>query len=461
MNSLTSHLLGVLAFMLCLAARVFPQEKGFEPLSRLHFKPGDHALGDVHPFFHDGECFLYYLKPGKYEAALARSRDLRHWTETALSHEGAGPDDWFSPYYVLGVFRDEAAGVFRSFFGHMEGRMASSASRDLLRWSSASRDFHVPPADYYERRRDPFVFWIPEMNEYGCVMTAWMKDQPKEKGGAVCLATSPDLKAWRDHGPIIHPGDIGEPECPQMFRLGGRWHLLASIYDQAVGRPVYWTGTHPLGKWESKPAGTLDGKDLCAAQIAFDGDTPLLFGWAPLKPARPGQQTWGGSLALPREVFGLPDGRLGVRLPEKLSQTFAALTWRDFPDQALGAEARKLDGSWKRLSAECFLSLPPGAGELRFRVHPVGEVSIRHDLLRVLDSGGEAWSELPVALAEGTPEPVSLFVDGDLVEVFVGGRYALVARLPAAEGDLSVSLQAKGAAPEVTSLRISEWAAQP
>ncbi|GEP40815.1 hypothetical protein BGE01nite_01060 [Brevifollis gellanilyticus] len=29
-----------------------------------HVQPRDHALGDVHPFFHEGECFLYYLKPG-------------------------------------------------------------------------------------------------------------------------------------------------------------------------------------------------------------------------------------------------------------------------------------------------------------------------------------------------------------------------------------------------------------
>ena len=41
---------------------------------RLHFKPDDHSLGDVHPFFHQGECFLYYLKPGKFDAMLVRSR---------------------------------------------------------------------------------------------------------------------------------------------------------------------------------------------------------------------------------------------------------------------------------------------------------------------------------------------------------------------------------------------------
>ncbi len=60
----------------------------------MHFMPRDHRLGDVHPFFHEGECFLYYLKPGKYESMLARSRDLLHWPETPLTHDPAKPDDW-------------------------------------------------------------------------------------------------------------------------------------------------------------------------------------------------------------------------------------------------------------------------------------------------------------------------------------------------------------------------------
>ncbi|MEZ6106158.1 MAG: hypothetical protein R3B96_08620 [Pirellulaceae bacterium] len=50
-----------------------------------HFRPADHALGDVHPFFHEGVCYLFYLKPGDYESALVTSRDLLHWTAVELS----------------------------------------------------------------------------------------------------------------------------------------------------------------------------------------------------------------------------------------------------------------------------------------------------------------------------------------------------------------------------------------
>lgn len=406
----------------------------------MHFKPRDHALGDVHPFFHQGECFLYYLKPGKFEASLARSHDWLTWTETPLTHEATKPDDWMAPYFVLGVWRDPSAQIFRSFYGHKEGRMVSSISHDLLHWSCAPKEFHVPPASYYQRRRDPFVFWIPEMNQYGCVMTTWMKDRPKETCGAVSLATSPDLKTWKDHGPILDPGTIGEPECPQMFQLGGRWYLLASIYKQAVGQPVYWSSGSPLGPWKHEPEGVLDGKDLCAAQIAFEGGTPFLFGWIPLEPARPGKQKWGGHLALPREVHALPDGKLGTRLPAKLVKTVERLPWQ--------SELRESS----RFAAEFTLTMPAGDDEVRVSLAPLGDIVFQRHQIRLLGTAGECWSELPVALTS-EPIPMRIFVDADMVEVFASDRHSLAARLPAKAGSVRLSAPASS----VTALRFAEW----
>ena len=224
-----------------------------EVQAELHFKPADHVLGDVHPFFHEGECFLFYLKPGEFRSSLLRSRDLFHWREAEVTHGPPEPDAWMEPWFVLGVFRDRAEGVYRSFYGTRGGRMVNSVSRDLLHWSCAPKEFHVPPAGYYRRRRDPFVFWIPPMKRYGCVMTTWMKESgPKETGGAVSLATSDDLRKWTDHGAIIHPGDMNEPECRQMFTLGGRWYVLAGIHQGqgekgGWGSRAPWTSTSPLG----------------------------------------------------------------------------------------------------------------------------------------------------------------------------------------------------------------------
>jgi len=426
----------------------------------IHFKPSDHALGDVHPFFHQGECFLYYLKPGRYDSTLVRSRDWLHWSDATITHDAAMPEDWMSPYFVLGVFHDPSANVFRSFYGHAHGRMASSLSSDLLHWSCAPKEFHVPAADYYQRRRDPFVFWIPDLKQYGCVMTTWIKGRPKETCGAVSLATSPDLKRWKDHGPILDPGTIGEPECPQMFQLGRRWYLLASIHDRAVGQPVYWDSESPLGPWKKMRTGVVDGKDLCAAQIAFDGDTPILFGWIPLMPAQPGKQHWGGHLALPREVYALPDGKLGTRLPAKLTQTFERLPWQAIDDFTVSTRAHPIEGEWKRIAAEFTLSIPDDVGKVRMSIAPLGTVVVSRDQLRILDGSGECWSELPVDLSSPQKFSFSVFIEDNIVELFVHDRYSLAARLPSREGPMQLSFHCDDAAAHVTAMRVSEWTAR-
>lgn len=423
----------------------------------LHFKPKDHALGDVHPFFQNGECYLYYLKPGKYESALARSKDWLTWTETAIEHTPVKDGDWMAPYYVLGVMTDPKTFHYRSFYGHKEGRMVSSESSDLIHWSCAPQEYHIPPADYYQRRRDPYVFWIPELKQYGCVMTTRMKGRPNETAGAVSLALSPDLKQWKDHGAILDPGNIGEPECPQMFRLGQRWYLLASIYDRAVGAPVYWTAESPLGPWGKTPTGALDGKDLCAAQIAFDGATPVLFGWAPLTEARPGKQPWGGYLALPREVHVLDDGKLGTRLPAKLVRVLERLAWQPHVDVVLSPKSQPIPGQWQKLAAEFTLQLADLTAEVRLKLPPLGEVVMKAGRLAILDGSGECWSELSVDLPAGKPLSVRLYVDGGIVEVFVADHYSLVARVPSREGAVGLSMEVAVSGAEVTKLRVSEW----
>ncbi|MBX7210582.1 MAG: hypothetical protein K1X78_19905 [Verrucomicrobiaceae bacterium] len=413
---------------------------------RLHFKPEGHSLGDVHPFFHAGECFLYYLKPGKYESMLVRSRDWLHWTPEALVHEPVRPDDWFAPYFVLGVFRDEAAQAWRSYHGHTQGRMACSVSADLFRWSCAPKEFAVPAADYYERRRDPFVFWIPEMKSYGCVMTTWAKGRPKETGGAVSLAISTDLQHWNDHGVVLDLVDRGEPECPQMFQIGTRWYLLTSIYARhSVGRPEYFTAARPQGPWAH--GGVLDGKDLCAAQVARDGDEgTFMFGWIPLTPATPEKQEWGGHLALAREVYALPDGGLATRLPAKLARTFEALPWRSFDDARLAETPRAIPGAWRDFAAAMRIETTGPGGEVRLSFAPLGEVSLARDRLRILDGRGLCWSELALELDGRAPCGVLVFVEDDRVEVFAGDRWSLCARLPAVKGPYALSLRGADAA---------------
>lgn len=418
---------------------------------RLHFKPEDHALGDVHPFFHNGECFLYYLKPGQFEAMLVRSRDHLHWTPQVLTHAPVTAEDWMAPYFVLGVFRDEAAGVFRSYHGHAKGRMVSQTSRDLLHWECAAKEFHVPATDDYERRRDPFVFWIPEQKRYGCVMTTWIKGRPKASGGGISLATSPDLKQWTDHGIVLDLADQDEPECPQMFQIGSRWYLLTSIYHRkSVGGPVYYTASKPKGPWTF--GGMLDGKDLCAAQIAPDSKGHLrLYGWIPLTPATAEKQHWGGHLALVREVYARPDGSLATRLAPEITEVINKLAWMP-ADTA--AEVLLKDG--QRFGAKCKLSGAPGSrGGFELCFPPLGKVVYSANHLAIQDARGVTWSESEfVPPARGSWD-LSVLVEDDRVEVFAADSHSLCARLPAAQSPTLLSFLATGDLLEVTDFQFS------
>jgi hypothetical protein len=178
-----------------------------------------------------------------------------------------------SAYFVLGVFRDEAASLFRSFHGHAKGRMVSQTSSDLIHWECSPKEFHVPAADYYERRRDPFVFWIPERKRYGCVMTTWIKGRPKPKGGGISLATSPDLKQWTDHGIVLDLADQDEPECPQMFQIGARFTF------RSPGKTPFHLDFAPLGfvEFAKDEIRICDAGGTCWSKldVCWRGDTAV------------------------------------------------------------------------------------------------------------------------------------------------------------------------------------------
>jgi sucrose-6-phosphate hydrolase SacC (GH32 family) len=422
----------------------------------LHFKPTDHVIGDVHPYFRDGECFLYYLRPSTYDVSLVRSRDLLNWSPMSLVHQPETEDAWMRPYYVLGIVHDQAANLYRSFYGYKAGQIVSSASSDLIHWSCGPKEINIPPQTYYERRRDPYVFWIQESKSYGCVMTTWIKGMPMEKGGAISFASSTDLKTWTDHGPIVYPQDIGEPECPQMFKLSGRWYLLASIYDHGVGRPVYWTSESPTGPWSDRPQ-TLEGKDLCAAQVAASDSQLMLLGWIPLGPSRPEVQTWGGHLALPREVIALENGKLGVRLASSIQDKLNNLPYTDLGSLSSTDSPTYLNQSWTRASLRFDYQIQDSFDSLIVHCEPLGQIKIGSHEMQILDSSQSVRSQQDIELPLNSRIPVHIIIEDDIIELFVADSYSLVARLPKSDGPLKFSFSTATGHLGLTSMKIADW----
>ncbi len=289
---------------------------------KLHYIHPEHIIGDVHPYFHDGRWYVYYLAPGFY-SKLMTSSDLLDWEQVPISHTPPGADDPdLAPYYVLGVFRDEIGDVYRTYHGWTGSNMYSHTSTDLLHWDFAPLAYRVL-AQYqrYSGQRDPYVFWNEAEQQYWCVMTCRVRGYDASQDGAIGYASSPDLQHWEGRGDLHFTGTTREPEVPQVFKIGETWVLLASIHTGVeVGKPSYWTSDSPTGPWTAHLPDSLDGGDLAAANVGFDGERWLLMGWIPLTTtAAHGRYTWGGHLAFPREVILMDDGSLGTRLEPGIS----------------------------------------------------------------------------------------------------------------------------------------------
>ena len=120
-----------------------------------------------------------------------------------------------------------------------------------------------------------------------------------------------------------------------------------------------------------------------------------------------------------------------------------------------GTQARSIPGSWRRLAAEFTCSLPAEARELRVNFDPLGQVILKHDQLRILDASGTCWGELPAELPPAQAVQAQLFIEEDMVELFVRDRYSLAARLPAGVGPLRLSFQTDQATALLSALRMS------
>ena len=316
-------------------------ESPFEP--RLHLRLRNSVSGDAHPFFHEGEWHLFFLGD-RFEVHRATSRNLLDWNLAEPIHLDRQQGADISPYYVLGIVRDEATDRFRTWYGR-RGAMVCQESQDLTHWTRADTRYDIPPQARYAQQRDPYVLWNEDESQWWCVMTSKVAGEPEGKDGAIAFASSTDLRDWQPRGDLFFPGNIGAPEVPQLIKLSGRWYLFASLLSpRRVGPASYWIGESSSGPWSTPSPPTLDGEDLAAMNYGFDGQRWIGVGWIPQHDLEThGKDTWGGHFGLARELFPLENGRLGVRLPDELRDSLFGSIKQDLADLELDST-----GAWQR-----------------------------------------------------------------------------------------------------------------
>lgn len=454
--------------------------------SLIHYKPDRDVFGDAHPFFHDGIWYLYYLNQN-FNVRLLTSKDLLNWEPVRLTHTPPGKGHpQYAPYYVLGVLWDAKDKVFRTWHGGGQNQMLSHMSTDLVNWDYAPAAFTVPPQERYAVQRDPYVFWNEAEEKYWVIMTCRVKGRPDGVNGAICFASSNDLQNWQPRGDLYYPGNIGDPEVPQMFRIGDKWYLLASIFSNGrVGKASYWVSDQPTGPWTTMLPDSLDSSDFSAVNLGFDGKRWLAFGWIPLTDMESyGRYTWGGHMALPREVYQLEDGSLATRLEPSVG---AAIRGKQlFPNRQGGIEAQAgawtfgdvieyrdtsgygraaLPGTFDRFDFDMDVRIADEANNTQAGVviaepsAPQIEVALDRANSRLIvrrhspEGMGTVFGALSIPW-NSNEFHCRIIVEEDMIELFVNNRYSLTARVPVKCTKASVALVTNGGPVRFSGVRI-------
>ncbi len=279
------------------------------------YRPEDGYVGDVIPFYWQGQYHAFYLKaplpPAREGAdgtpyAHVVSDDLVHWDlwPLAITPGPPGSPDEVSCFTGSVI---ERQGVFHLFYTGYRGpdqpqTVCRASSRDLRVWQKDPQN-PVIEADtrWYESIdwRDPFPFWNDEAGEYWMLLAAREKTGPKNRRGCIALVTSPDLEQWTVQSPFWSPRLYYTHECPDLFRWNEQWVLVYSTFSE---RHVTHFRVSDLlaGPWEAVPNDTFDGRAFYAAKTASDGQHRFVFGWNPSREGETdtGRWQWGGRMVV-------------------------------------------------------------------------------------------------------------------------------------------------------------------
>lgn len=451
-------------------------------------------VGDVHPFYFDGKLYMYYLSlDGSFSSMLATSSDMINFESKDLTTTRLNAPGSF--YYVLGVIKE--GNYFRSFYG--EGKnVGSSKSLDLLEWESGItwdeetyEKLFSPGSNYPAGVRDPYPYFNPDLNKYHIVATgykanehyAWSNTTGYDAYIVLFTSVGPSLSEWEKnpvtgrsgyHIPLLHFGDwvnnvdVGDPECSQIFKIGDRWYILASLSgrgsDHWVGRPSYWIGDSGVDildmDWQSNidQEYFLDGEDLCAAQVYQVGDKFYLAGWITQRNYAYG---WGGTLNIPREIYQKADGTLGSRLDQDLYDLLNSGNLFNMEEDSFsqsGFEA--IDGAYSLNEGETLYGYSNYASinasgtydrtiiDLNVTLNDTSEVAgilvngANNDVEIGIRKIGDAWqlyvknqgstgkvsAVQNITLDNLNDVILTIVLEGNIAEIFVNGEYALSAR---------------------------------
>jgi beta-fructofuranosidase len=453
-----------------------------------HFLPPCNWMNDPNGLIQwEGQYHLFYqYNPadavwGNIHWGHAISDDLVHWRDlpVALAPTPGGPDQdgcW------SGCAVDDEGTPVLVYTGvtyraqHDGGPDAKqvvclATSQDgLVTWEKYAGNpvIAMPPAGFSaENFRDPYI-WREGDGWYGIIAGG-----VPDRGGAVLLYRSPDLRCWKYIGLLLVGDASGDSffECPNFFPLGDK-HVLV-VGAPHTGGSRYYVGTYADHTFTVQGQGVLDYGIYYAPQVMVDAvDRCIVFAWAREggweghrrhdKALRaPG---WAGVSPLPR-VLSLGPGNTLVSQPVP---ELAALRGEHvhLSDIAVGPADEyvlPVGGNCMELLAELDPGEAAGCG-LKLFCAADGDPALsatygraRHEILvanaaPIRGGGTRSSHTAPLELAEGEKLKMHVFLDRSIVEVFANDRCAITMRVYSEESYQGIRLFATGGGARLVAL---------
>jgi len=421
------------------AAMAHAQAEPSRPI--YHFCPPANWMNDPNgTIYHNGYYHLFYQHNpygdawGHMHWGHARSTDLVHWEHLPIAlwpSQELGEEHCFSGCAGVDgqgnpILLYTTVGLATNGERPPNEQWAAIGDPDWITWQKhpanpvLSLQNHGGPP-FRGEWRDPFIF-----TEAGRTFLVIGGDYDDVAGVALYEAKDDTLLHWRYHK-VLYQRPRGEKlflECPNFFKVDGKWILLISPYDLIE----YIVGDFDLATLTFTPTaeGILDPgfstvPNFYASNILYDEQgRAILLGW--VRGFAEGRG-WNGCLALPRVLSIGPDGH-PVQTPVAQLQALRTQRYRlvDTPIDTGGHLFAEIKGDALELQA----LLEPGDGKilLRLRRSTDGErsVDISYDGA-VLDVAG---TQTRLVLGLNEPLKLHVFLDKSVLEVYVnGGRIAV------------------------------------
>lgn len=314
----------------------------------ISYKPENAFVGDVIPFYENGKYYAYYLHdprengPGIYAENttwyLAKTRDGLNFEDKGCILPTGNETTPYLNNYTGSVIR-HTDGKYYAFFTAFnelndkykkDGKAVQSvmmAVGDTPEKMEIRQDYRMLGDDeIYEVYdwRDPYVFYSEEEGCYLMLLCARRKGTGYHRGGCIALCKSKDLLTWEYSEPFYEPGMYITMECPEVFRMNGRWYLVFSTFsDRFLTHYRYSDSLY--GPWTIPYEDSLDCRSDYAIKTAGTDKERIAFGWIATKLGSKdsGPYEWGGTMVAHKLTADSETGALKVSVLPAVDELFA------------------------------------------------------------------------------------------------------------------------------------------